>query len=60
MKEIILNTEKFIKYIDQNPEVKNRLEGGLDELSPQKTPEFTLCFDPDEIDLTDSLDGLMS
>lgn len=60
IEEITLKTLDFLNFIQDNEEMQTMLNGALESLDVEKTPEITICVDPEEIREAKSLDELIT
>lgn len=60
LKEITMKTAELLNFIQKSEEMRNMLQGAYESLDAEKTPEVTICVDPEEIRQAESIDGLIT
>lgn len=60
LQEITMKTSELINFIEKSEEMRNMFNGAYESLDADKSPEVTICVDPEEIRQAESLDGLIT
>lgn len=55
-----MKTSELINFIEKSEEMRNMFNGAYESLDADKSPEVTICVDPEEIRQAESLDGLIT